>query len=311
LHFFFRSLLVLGVLLNAALPWVAAVSEELEDAHGSYHEEDASFEFSEEVLADSGLSIATAASQRIPQYLLLNGRLLPNENRTIHVVPRFPGAIRESRKHVGDSVEKGEILAVIESNQSLQPYELRSPLSGTVVKRHASAGEFAAEGKDLFLVTDLSELWADFFLFPGDFGTVKKGQRVLILIEHRPEPVTSEVAFVSAVLDEATQSKVVRAEVRTPNEDLYPGQFITGKIIASEDEVPLAVEAAAIQKLDGKSVVFVPDGNRVARRAVVTGKSDGRYTEILSGLSADAHYYTGNTFILRAEAEKGTATHED
>jgi membrane fusion protein, heavy metal efflux system len=302
-----RIIALLGA-LRMAWPGPLAVAEE---DHGRGHEEESGvIRLNREAIAGSGLSLKTAGRQKIAERLVLNGRLLSNDDRTVHVVPRFSGVIREAYKHVGDQVKKDEMLAVVESNQSLQKYEIRSPLDGTVTKRHASIGEFVAEGEALFLVTDLSSLWADLFLFPGDFGRVKKGQRVVIRLEHRSQPVLSAVTMVSSVVDEATQSKIVRAEINNAGEDLYPGQFLTGAILLSEEEVPVAVEAGAIRKLDGKSTLFVPRADVIEPREVALGRTDEHFSEIVSGLKAGEQYYAGNTFILKAEAEKGKAVHE-
>ncbi len=303
------SLLFGAFILFCLHPFPVHAGHDEHDEHG--HEEgNGRIELAEATIEAGGLQLKAAGKQRIAEHLTLNGKLLPNEHRTAHLVPRFSGVIREAYKLVGDPVKKGDILAVIESNQSLQPYELRSPLDGTVIRRHASAGEFAAEAKDLFVVTDLSSLWADFYLFPADFGKVKKGQQVLIRLEHRTEPVYSSITMVSSVVDEATQSKVVRAEINKAEEHLYPGQFVTGQILLSETDVPVAVESSAVQRIGGKTAVFVPHEDEIERREVIIGRQNGRFSEIVSGLHAGEQYYSGNTFILKAEFEKSKAVHE-
>ncbi|MDH8346182.1 biotin/lipoyl-binding protein, partial [Klebsiella pneumoniae] len=72
--------------------------------------------------------------------------------------PRFPGIVRDVRKRIGDVVQKGDVLAVIESNQSLTQYELKASLAGTVIDRQISLGEFVSEQKSAFVVADLSNV---------------------------------------------------------------------------------------------------------------------------------------------------------
>ena len=61
--------------------------------------------------------------------------------------------VRKIKKRVGDQVEKGELLAKIESNQSLTVYEMRAPIAGTIIDRQITLGEFASEQKPSFRVS--------------------------------------------------------------------------------------------------------------------------------------------------------------
>ena len=80
----------------------------------------------------------------------------------MQITPRFPGVVREVRKRVGDTVQKNEVVANIESNQSLTHYELRAPIAGTVIDRQIALGEYASEQKPAFTVADLSTVWVGF-----------------------------------------------------------------------------------------------------------------------------------------------------
>src|SRR5262249_52363386 len=104
----------------------------------------------------AGIELATAAPAVLRENLLLNGVVQANQEALVQVTPRFPGIVREVRKRIGDRVEKGEVLAIVESNQSLTPYELRASLSGTVIDRQTTLGEYASEQKPAFVIADLS-----------------------------------------------------------------------------------------------------------------------------------------------------------
>ena len=77
-----------------------------------------------------------AGSASIRSEIELFGRVEPDGDRTAHVTPRFPGVATDVRKRLGDAVAKGEVLAVIESNESLRPYEVRSRIAGTSDPEH-------------------------------------------------------------------------------------------------------------------------------------------------------------------------------
>lgn len=282
------------------------VHGEAEEAH--HHAETPAVEFTSEVMSKWGISLERPKPARLSILLPLNGRIRTIEDRVAHIVPRFSGVIKDVRKQLGDPVSKGEVLAVIESNQSLQPYEVKSLTSGTVVKRHATLGEFVSEETDIFTVADLSELWADLYLFEPDFGKPKVGQRVLIRHAER-EVIESTVSFISALVDESTQSMFVRA-VLNGDRSLFPGHFVTGEVTIDEFDAPRTIDLSAVQSLDGKEVVYVRHGESFEVVAVKLGRRDRKRAELLDGLDDHDEYAVGDTFVLKAELGKSEAEHE-
>lgn len=77
-------------------------------------------ELSPEAAKGSGLAVEMAGPARLKQTLKVPGRVGPNEDRMKHVVPRYPGVLKEVRKRLGEPVTQDEVLAVVESNESLQ-----------------------------------------------------------------------------------------------------------------------------------------------------------------------------------------------
>lgn len=279
------------------------------DEHG--HEEGEShIELSDETLTDNQIVIEKAASGAVSTKLHLNGKILPNENKVAHLMPRFSGVIKEAFKGIGDVVKKGDSLAVIESNQNLQAFELKSPFAGVVLKRHATIGELASESNDLFVVADLSEVWVDFYVFGADLSKVKVGQEVHIKLPNTDEHIETKISFVSSVVEETTQSKFARAILPNTEGALYPGAFVSGELVLEKAIVPIAVKATAIQNLEGKSVVFIKEKDALEPKQVKVGRNDGEFAEILSGVSVGDSYAAGNSFILKAESAKGEAKHE-
>ncbi|WP_438503483.1 hypothetical protein, partial [Enterobacter asburiae] len=65
--------------------------------------------------------------------LAFNGVLRANQETVVQVTPRFPGLARAIKKRIGDMIAKDDLLASIESNQSLTVYDLKAPIGGTVI----------------------------------------------------------------------------------------------------------------------------------------------------------------------------------
>lgn len=278
--------------------------------HWSFSSYEGRTTLTDEAITSAEIVTEKAGPANIRTILNTNGQLIINEDLLVHVIPRFPGVAKEVNKKLGDTVEKGEVLASIESNQSLQPYEIRSPIRGTVISRHITTGEFAAEGREIFSVADLSSLWADFRVYRRDFAQVRQGQKLLVHLDDAHPPREASISYVSPFGEEATQSRIVRAVISNTEGTLYPGLFVKGEIVLKEELVPLAVKDGALQSVRGWTVVFIREGNTFEIRPVTLGRSDGIFHEVLAGLTAGADYATENSFVLKADLLKSGAAHE-
>jgi cobalt-zinc-cadmium efflux system membrane fusion protein len=72
---------------------------------------------SAEQIAAAGIQLAEAQAQNINLGLAFPGEVRFDEDRTAHVVPRVPGVVESVSVNLGQSVKKGQLLAVIASQQ--------------------------------------------------------------------------------------------------------------------------------------------------------------------------------------------------
>lgn len=278
---------------------------------GSHHEEEEGLvTISDEALTAAKVEVREAGPATLSMLLKVNGRISPVSSHVAHLGSRFSGILREVKKDVGESVSTGDVLAVIESNQNLQKFEVRALQGGIVTERHATIGESIVEDEALFVVMDLSKLWADFTVFQRDVPVLKPGQKIEITLPDGAQTFESTISFISPVVDETTQSRVVRAVVENPSHALAPGAFVTGEIATARFQVPLAITYDSIQTIEGKPTVFVKEGDGFEKREVSVGRTDGTYCEVLSGLSLGERYASSNSFIFKAELGKSEAEHE-
>lgn len=308
-----HAFLILTALVLCASP--SAASPDHDHGHGSGNEEHHDEGPSTTVIPESslerlGLRLHAAEPQTIVAGLQVSGRIVPLDEKLAHVSPRFAGVVKDVRAKVGDRVGPDSLLATIESNENLQTFHLRPAISGIVIKRHATLGESVSNESVLFIVADLSEVWAEFAVYKQDVDKVKVGTRVRVFIAQHLAPEEGDVVFVSPVTDERTQSRIARVLLKNPDPHFSPGAFVSGLMVQEKTSVVLAVRIDAIQQLDGQSVVFVRDGENFEPRPVVTGASDETYVEIVKGLAAGDRYAAGNTFLLKADAGKSEAEHE-
>jgi cobalt-zinc-cadmium efflux system membrane fusion protein len=276
-----------------------------EHAHGP-----ASATMSDAKVAAAGIQLEKAGAGTLRDSLRLNGVLQPNQEQTVQITPRFPGVVREVKKRVGDPVQKNEVVAVIESNQSLMPYELRAPITGTVIDRQIALGEYASEQKPAFTVSDLSTIWVDLSVPRRDLRRVRVGDTVMVDVEDGGTPLIAKVNYLSPIGAAETQSSLARATAANPDGRLRPGLFVTGRLVLSERQVPVAVKLSALQTLENRNVVFVREGEKFEPRDVELGDRDAEQAEVLFGLSEGDVYAARNSFVIKAEIGKASAAHE-
>ncbi|GMW01648.1 MAG: hypothetical protein AMXMBFR84_27850 [Candidatus Hydrogenedentota bacterium] len=83
----------------------------------SYESYEGRVEISEEAAREGGIETQPAGPGTIRDVVALPGEIQLNPNRIVHVVPRLPGLVREVHKNLGDTVKKGDLLAVIDSRE--------------------------------------------------------------------------------------------------------------------------------------------------------------------------------------------------
>ena len=284
--------------------------EETHAETGHHESETQRVELTAETRQASGIEVVPASFHRLRVTLDLPGEVAPNADRLAHIVPRFPGIAREVRKGLGEHVNQGDVLAVIESNQSLETYEVRSLISGTVIEKHVTLGEFLRDDEDIYVVADLSTVWVNISAYAHDVSRIRRGQNVQVEAVSPGLSAEGRIDYVGSVVGEATRAATARVVLENSGRRWRPGMFVTARIVIDEREVPVAVPDNAIQKIDGRDVVFVEDGDGFSVRPVAQGNSDGEWTEIVSGLNPGDRYVIRGAFILKSELQKSEAGHE-
>jgi cobalt-zinc-cadmium efflux system membrane fusion protein len=262
-------------------------------------------------LAAAGAALAEAGSATLSDTLSFNGVLRANQEAVVQVTPRFPGVARSIKKRIGDTVAKDEILASIESNQSLTAYDLKAPIGGTIIDRQISLGEYASEQKPAFVVADLSTIWVDLSIYRQDLKRVHLGDEVLIDPDDGRGEIKGNISYLAPIGISETQTALARVVLANADGRLRPGLFVTARLVLAARTVAVAVRAGAIQTLENKTVVFVrEEGDKIEARPVELGDSDAKFVEIKAGLSAGERYVAENSFVVKAEMGKGAAEHD-
>ncbi len=259
-----------------------------------------------DIAAAAGIRAAIADAGIIRQTQRLYGNTVMDPNRISHIRARFPGTIAQVKTNIGDNVKAGQVLAVIESNESLRPYKIRSPLSGIITARHANPGEFAHE-QELFVIANYDHLWAELRAFPNQMNQIAVGQ--LVTLSAMDRTIASEIKH---FLPNESNLPFMRARVPIKNVEAAwtPGVWVEAEVVVSEQEAPLVVDNRALQSFRDWTVVFIKVGDQYEIRPLTLGRQDSQFTEVLAGLNRGDQYVVENSYLIKADVEKSGASHD-
>lgn len=282
-------------------------AEEGEGDHGEEARKTVSL--TAEQLAGAGIEIAAAGPGAVDSGTELLGEVHPNGDRLAHITPRFPGIVREVRKSAGEVVKAGDVLAVIESSDSLAPYPLKTAIDGIVLAKHLTRGEAVDREKQAFVVADLSSVWVDLSVYQKDLGRIAMGQRVRIHAVNEGPDAEGTISYLTPAVDQVTRTATARVVLDNPERKFLPGMFVTAHTLDAV-EGAVVVHRDAIQSFEGRTVVFVETDEGFSPRPVTLGREGESRVEVLTGLSAGERLAVANTFLLKAELAKSEAEHE-
>ncbi|MBX9871681.1 MAG: efflux RND transporter periplasmic adaptor subunit [Burkholderiaceae bacterium] len=220
-------------------------------------------------------------------------------------------ALRETEIAVANVRQKLQAVGASASASAggLNRYELRAPFDGIVIEKHIALGEQVREDTNVFTISDLRTVWAQINVPAKDLPLVRVGEKVTIRSTSFDQSATGTVAYVGSLIGEQTRTAQARVTVKNPKAIWRPGLFVNVELLASEASVPVTVASDAIQTMENKTIVFLRTPTGFIPQPVQVGRSDGKRVEIVKGLQPGAKYASTGSFVVKAEAGKGSASH--
>jgi cobalt-zinc-cadmium efflux system membrane fusion protein len=212
----------------------------------------------------------------------------------------------EALEHLGitsgedPSGEKGEQIPV------------KSPIAGAVLEKSVTTGTAVTPGMPLFVVSDLSTLWALAEVDETQLSLLQVGRPVAVRVAAYPSEVfPGTIIFIADFLDPKTRRVSVRCRVANPHGKLKPHMYATLMLGAGETRTVVAIPAPAVQAMDGKTVVFVADDTgKFALREVTVGTETEGWVEVITGIRPGERVAASGSFLLKSELLKATVTED-
>jgi membrane fusion protein, heavy metal efflux system len=256
-----------------------------------------------------GIEIETVGPATIGETRELYGTVQLATTARSEIRGQFPGRIVSVTKQVGDTVKRGQLLARIESSESLQVYPVYSTVSGVVAERNGNPGDVTFD-RALYVITDPAQTTVVFNIFPKDLGAIQPGTAVQIETMDGTAIAAARLGQYLPDGNAEAGTALVRAAVPNRGGRLRPGMALRGRLTINAVQVPMAVRTEALQRFRDFTVVFANYGEDYEVRMLELGRKSPEWTEVLSGIKPGTPYATKGAFLIRADVEKSGASHD-
>jgi len=189
-------------------------------------------------------------------------------------------------------------------------FEVLSPITGTVTKRHVAMGDYVKEGSALFEVVDLSNVWVMFDGYESDLPWIKKNDTVMFTIQSVPgRKYSGRVTYIEPFIDARTRVAQIRVELDNKSRQLKPEMFANGILKSTADAQgnELLIPKSAVLWTGKRAVVYVKVPERETAsfiyREIVLGPEAGNFYVVADGLFEGEEIATNGVFKIDAAAQ--------
>ena len=177
--------------------------------------------------------------------------------------------------------------AAATARKRLSDSRILSPISGTVERRALNPGSYVEGTTVLYRLVDNRRLELEALVASSEMSGVRRGQEVLFTAAPFPDrQFSARITHISAAVQPASRSVMVRATAPNPEGLLRAGMFFKGKVVVGVRPNALKIPAAALWRRSGRApAVFVIEQNQARRREVVLGQEEEDGVVVNSGLS--------------------------
>jgi len=241
-----------------------------------------------------------------PDFLSAQGEYLiarRSQNVQAAGTPSFARSALEKLKLLGISDE--EIRKLEESGEAQVNLALRSPITGTVLKKDVLEGDYITPDRELYVVSDLSTVWVQAKAYQYELPHIELGMPAHVSVPGLPESrYEGKVVFIQPTVEEATRTVQVRIELANPDGLLKPDMFVEVEI-EHDMGAGLLVPVAAVFRTGKRDIVFRAEKDQQFMPIEVEISpmkfAEERY-QVMKGLAAGDRIITSANFLIDSES---------
>ena len=180
-----------------------------------------------------------------------------------------------------------------------------STVHGVVVERNLALGQVVQPADALFVVADLSKLWAVALVPEQQVRFVKQGQTVALEIPALGGAKREgRLVYVGQVVDPKTRTVVVRTELDNRDGELKPQMLATMLVTASPEKRPVVPNAAIVRESNRDHVFVETAPGKFRLRTVSLGEEMAGRRVVLSGVKPGERIAIEGAFHLNNERNR-------
>jgi cobalt-zinc-cadmium efflux system membrane fusion protein len=245
-----------------------------------------------------------------------------------HVTPRQDLETAQAQLSAAESEERRARAAAANAHVGAdgRSIQIVSPLSGHITAADARLGSFVQADTELFRIADPSHIQFEASVTAADAARITAGDPAVVESRSR-NSIDAVVRSVTSAINEQTRSATVVLSLADPpkksrsdgpgaGRNPLEGLPATGELVQvvitprAASPAGFVVPEEAVQRIDGRDVVFARTQTGFRVQPVVVGSRSGGRSLVLSGLVAGEKIATRNAFFLKAELGKGAEEDE-
>ena len=191
-------------------------------------------------------------------------------------------------------------------NSGMSTSQVNSKITGTVIARKARLGQVVAPAEELFVIADLSHVWAVAEIPEQQIAHIKEGQSLDIEVPALDDAeLTGTLAFVGDIVNPATRTVMARANISNEKMLLKPDMLITILLEAKPEKV-IAIPSTAVVRENNADHVFVQTLKPTQYKLlpVTLGRTYQGNREVLQGLQPGDQIVLDGAFHVNNERKR-------
>ena len=240
----------------------------------------------------TNVAVKVLKKEVFSEVLTLNADL-KNLNPSVNVFSTVAGTIIENNVRLGDKVDKGSVLGVVDASDiglSYAPFEIVSPIEGIVVANNAVLNQKIGISTVLYSIQGEGDFVLSSSVSESDAGVLKIGSKGAFKVAGDAGEHTCTLRYISPNVNTLSRKVEIEADVDKTNENYFNlrnGNRVSLSLVKNEYKDVYVLPNSAIKSYMGKPVVYKVENDIVKRIDVEIAFQSESYSIVNGDLKDD------------------------
>lgn len=177
-----------------------------------------------------------------------------------------------------------------------------SQVKGTVRSVYVNEGQYVKGGEKLFELASDNTLWVEAQAYTCDLPRLREGMEAKVIFPSgSDQEIPTSINYINPSYEPGKNFTVVRAIIKNPSGNLYPG-MLTLLSIESQKNRGILIPLSAVISEKNNSKVFVEEEQGVfSERIIKTGFETSDSILVISGIDLSDKVVTSGAYLLNSE----------